>query len=362
MNGGRKRNMKAAVLKEYRNFIIDDVPKPRISENQVLVRSEYAGICGSDMHIFNGDFHPRTQVPFIPGHEFAGTIVETGSNVRSFKTGDMVAVDPIIWCGKCAACQLGHYPACTSLKLLGVDLDGGFGEYVAANENMLYKLEPHIPAKHAALVEVYSIGFHACNRAGLKKDDTAVIWGTGRIGQSVLQAARTITSNKIICIDIIDSRLENAKRAYTDIVTVNLLKEDPISVIKESTDGRGVDVAFEVVGHAESISNQPNPVAGCIKSIRGAGTVCVLGLGDNPSPILMKELIWKEAKIIASRVSHGEFRKAIDNLNAGKLKPESLISAEFELAYIQNAFELIKEAPEKYLKILLKITQSDPDY
>ncbi len=347
--------MKAAVLKEYRNFSIDEVTKPTIAENQVLIKVEFIGICGSDMHIFNGDFHPRTNVPFIPGHEFAGKIVEIGTKVKIFKTGDLVAVDPIIWCGKCAACEHGHYPACTSLKLLGVDLDGGFAEYVAANENMLYKLEPHISAKHAALIEVYSIGFHACNRAGLKKDDSVVIWGTGRIGQSVLQAARTITSNKIICIDIIDSRLENAKKAYQDIITINLLKENPIKIINEITNERGVDVAFEVVGHAENIPTQPNPIAGCIKSIRGAGTVCVLGLGDDPSPILMKELIWKEAKIVASRVSHGEFKTAIDNLNAGKLKPESLISAEFELKDIQKAFELIKEAPEKYLKILLKI-------
>jgi len=352
-----QKNMRAAVLKEYKNFSIEEVTKPQITEDQVLIKVEYAGICGSDMHIFGGDFHPRTPIPFVPGHEFAGTIVETGENITSYKTGDRVAVDPIIWCGKCAACEQGHYPACTSLKLLGVDLDGGFGEYVAANESMLFILEPHTPAKHAALVEVYSIGFHACNRAGLKKDDTVVIWGTGRIGQSVLQAARTITSNKIICIDLIESRLQNAKNAYPDIITVNLLKTDPLEVIKTSTNGRGVDVAFEVVGHAENIPDRPNPIAGCIKSIRGAGTVCVLGLGDDPSPILMKELIWKEAKIVASRVSHGEFKTAIENLNAGKLKPESLISAEFDLSEVQNAFELIKKSPEKYLKILLKIAQ-----
>ena len=349
--------MRAAVLKEYKKFSIEEVTKPQITEDQVLIKVEYAGICGSDMHIFSGDFHPRTPIPFVPGHEFAGTIVETGENVTSYKTGDRVAVDPIIWCGKCAACEQGQYPACTSLKLLGVDLDGGFGEYVAANESMLFKLESHTPAKNAALVEVYSIGFHACNRAGLKKDDTVVIWGTGRIGQSVLQAARTITANKIICIDLIESRLQNAKNAYPDIITVNLLKTDPLEIIKESTTDRGVDVAFEVVGHAENIPNRPNPIAGCIKSIRGAGTVCVLGLGDDPSPILMKELIWKEAKIVASRVSHGEFKAAIQNLNAGKLKPESLISAEFDLSEVQNAFELIKKSPEKYLKILLKIAQ-----
>jgi len=204
--------MKAAVLKEYRKFEWMETAIPEIAGNEVLLKVEYAGICGSDMHIFNGDFHPRTTTPMIPGHEFAGIIAETGKDVKNFNEGDRVVVDPIIWCGKCAACKIGHYPACTSLKLLGVDMDGGFGEYVAVSENMLFKLPDSISPRDAALVECYSIGFHACRRAEVKENDTIVIWGTGRIGHSILQAVRTKTKNTIICIDVIESRLEIAKK------------------------------------------------------------------------------------------------------------------------------------------------------
>jgi len=348
--------MKAAVLSEFGKFSWQDVPIPIIKDNEVLVKVGYAGICGSDMHVFHGDFKQRTPVPFIPGHEFAGVISEIGQKVKSHQVGDHVAVDPIIWCGQCAACQIGHYPACSSLKLIGIDMDGGFGEYVAVPEINLYKLPKDLSPRNAALIEIYSIGFHACNRVGLKQDDTTVIWGSGRVGQSILQAARTITQNQIFCVDVLDSQLEIAKQTYSDVTTINLKEQDPISIIKDVTNGRGVDVAFEAVGHAVSVPDRPNPVRGCVQTIRGAGTVCVLGLGDEPSPILMKELIWKEAKIVTSRVSHGEFKEAIQHLQEGHLKPEALISVEFPGSEIQNAFELLEKEPEKYLKVLLRIS------
>jgi threonine dehydrogenase-like Zn-dependent dehydrogenase len=347
--------MKAAVLTEYRKMKWQEAPVPAFTKNQVLIRVDYAGICGSDMHIFNGDFHPRTHTPMIPGHEFAGAIVDMGAEVRSFKTGDRVVVDPIMWCGKCAACLLHHYPACTSLKLLGVDVDGGFAEYVVANENMLYKLDDTISVRDGALIELFSIGFHANNRAGVKKDDTIVIWGGGRVGQCILQASRTRTDNTIFVVDILDNRLNLARDNFNNVVAINAGREDPLAVIMDRTSGRGVDVAFEAVGHSRSVANRPNPVRGCIQSIRGAGVVCVLGLSVDPTPLLMKELIWKEATIIASRVSQGEFRETIDHMAQGHLKPDVLVSAELHASEAQHGFEVIEKEPQNYLKILLKL-------
>jgi len=127
--------MKAAVLSKYREFEVKEMPVREIQPGEVLVRIEYASICGSDMHIFTGYFHPRTPVPFIPGHEMAGFIEKTGDRVKNFVKGEKVAIDPIIWCGSCPACLEGHFPACTSLKLIGIDEDGGFCEYVAVPES-----------------------------------------------------------------------------------------------------------------------------------------------------------------------------------------------------------------------------------
>jgi threonine dehydrogenase-like Zn-dependent dehydrogenase len=347
--------MKACVLKAYNQFDWTDVPDPEISSSEVLIKSKYASICGSDQHIFTGDFHPRTKLPLIPGHEFMGTVEEIGSDVTGVGIGDRVAVDPIIWCGECPACKRQHYPACTSLKLLGVDMDGGFGQYVVAKPHMLYRLTDRIPDKFGSLVEVLGIGFHSVNRAEVQKDDDIAIWGTGKVGNCILQAVKIRTEGQVFLIDLIDDRLKIAKNAYPEVTTINALKQDPLEVIREKTDGKGVDIAFEAVGHDTSNGLTLNPVRGCINIIRGAGKVVVLGLGDEPSPVVFKELIWKEAQIIASRVSHGEFAEVIDNMDKGKLKPDILISDIFKASEVQTAFELLEKQPEKHLKILLEL-------
>ena len=347
--------MKASVLTEYRQVEWQEVETPKIDDSQVLVKVNYASICGSDQHIFNGEFHPRTKTPLIMGHEFGGTIVEVGSRVSGYKAGDRVAVDPIYWCGECPACRLKHYPACSSLKLLGIDSDGGFGQYVAVKDFMLYRLGENISDRHAAMIELLSIGFHACNREGSRKTTPYSIVGAGRVGQCILQAARTITDNTIYMVDILANRLALAEKTWLNVVGINAAEHDPAGVIKELTKGRGVDVSFEAVGHAHAIENRLSPVCLCIEAIRGAGTVCVLGLGDEPVSLVMKRLIWKEARIVASRVTHGEFKETIAHLAQGHLKPDALISCEMPARAAQQAFELLESRPQDYLKILLAI-------
>jgi threonine dehydrogenase-like Zn-dependent dehydrogenase len=347
--------MKAAVIREYGKIAGEVVKDPVLTDSNVLVRVRYASICGSDQHIFKGEFHPRTKLPLIPGHEFAGVVEEVGRDVKNIFPGEKVTVDPIIWCGICPACKAGHFPACTSLKLIGIDIDGGFAEYVSVPAGMIYKIPDHIPDEHAALVEILSIGFHASARAGLGKEDDILIVGSGKVGQSILYAARTITQGKIFLADILDRRLSMALSAFPDIHTINLRNTDPIEYIKEITGGKGVDIAFEAVGHEVNVEGRYNPVRTCINSIKGGGRVCVLGLSDHPSEILMKELIWKEAKIIASRVSHGEFSKAIDALDKGILNPHKMITGILNLEDAQKGFDLLDKEPADHLKILLKV-------
>jgi threonine dehydrogenase-like Zn-dependent dehydrogenase len=347
--------MKAAVIRKYGTIANEEVEKPVFKENQILIKVRYASICGSDQHIFRGEFHPRTRLPLIPGHEFAGVIEETGKNINNFSPGDKVTVDPIMWCGTCPACKAGHYPACTTLKLVGIDLDGGFAEYVSVPAHMVYKIPDHLSDEYAALVEILSIGFHASSRAGLGPDDDILIVGSGKVGQSILYAARTITGGKIFMADILNERLSLASAAFPGIHTINIKDDDPITVIREMTAGRGVDIAFEAVGHEVTVKGRYNPVRTCINAIKGGGKVCVLGLSDHPSEILMKELIWKEAKIISSRVSHGEFSKTIDALDKGTLNPGRMITGIMNLEDAQKGFELLESEPAMHLKILLKV-------
>ncbi len=348
--------MKAAVTTRYKNIEWQDVAVPTIKDDDLLIHVGYAGICGSDQHIFLGQFAPRTSTPLIQGHEFGGHVAAVGKNVSEFKVGDRVVVDPIIPCGTCGACEIQHYPACTSLKLIGVDMDGGFGEYVTAKPHMCYKISDAISDRHAALVELFSIGFHACHRSSIKDGDSALIWGGGRVGQVIMQAARSKTDQPIFVVDISDNRLKIAAETCSDIIPINPTKENPLEVVRERTHGRGVDIAFEAVGHAVDIEKSPDPVTGCIRSIRGAGTVCVLGLSDHAVPLVMKELIWREAKLIASRVSHGEFREAIEEMQRGRINPEALISKEMHASQAQQAFEILQDDPDHHLKIILKVS------
>ena len=154
-------------------------------------------------------------------------------------------------------------------------------------------------------------------------------------------------------VDLLDKRLRIAAEAYDDIIPLNAL-EDPVKAIKEHTAGIGTDIAFEAVGHPHSPELTLNPVRGAIQSIRGGGRVCVLGLTDDPAPVVFKELIWKEASIVASRVSHGEYPTIIDHFGKGALKPEVLITSIVPGEQVQEAFEKIEKDPENYLKILLK--------
>uniref|UniRef100_UPI003216FB03 zinc-dependent alcohol dehydrogenase n=1 Tax=uncultured Draconibacterium sp. TaxID=1573823 RepID=UPI003216FB03 len=345
--------MKAAILTEYNNIEWKEVSKPECKPDELLIKVSFGCICGSDQHIFKGEFHPRTKTPMIMGHEFGGTVAEVGANVTGWEVGEKVAPDPIIWCGKCPACKKGHYPACTSLKLIGIDSNGGFCEYISLPPSMLYKVPAAIPDEHVALVEVLAIGCHAKNRANVQANDTIVIWGAGKVGLCILEAVRTVTSNTVFMVDILEPRLAIGPKYYKNVIPINANTENPVEKIKELTGGDGVDIAFEAVGHAIEIEDGINPVVGCIRSIKGGGKVCVLGLGAEPAPVVFKELIWKEGTIITSRVSHGEFAEVIDHLNNNRLKPEALISKVIHGSETQKGFELLEENPADNIKVLL---------
>jgi threonine dehydrogenase-like Zn-dependent dehydrogenase len=221
---------------------------------------------------------------------------------------------------------------------------------------MIYSLPSGISNENAALIELLSIGFHASKRSQLQPEDDIVIWGAGKVGQAILYAAKTITKGKIFIADILPERLALAQKAFPDINTIDIRETDPIEYIYDHSNGKGVDIAFEAVGHFHEVPGRFNPVRSCIKAIRGGGKLCVLGLSDEPTPVLFKELIWKEARIISSRVSHGEFAESIAALEKGILDPSGMITGIMDLSQADEAFQLLEKAPEKHLKILLKVT------
>jgi len=346
--------MKAALLEGVRTINLRDLESPRRQEGKVLVRVMAAGICGSDLHVYRGEFGSRIRFPVVPGHEIAGVIEEVWDRDSALEPGMHIVIDPVIPCRRCPACRLGRTSACRRLRLLGIDIDGGFAEYVVVESHSVLPVPESLPFSHAALVEPYAIGLHAVRRAGVQPGEVVVIYGSGRVGLSILEAVRASGVSQIIAIDINDFKLEKA-RTLGATRTVNIRVEDPVKVVQEITGGNGADRIFEAVGKAQAIEGRRPPVTESVEMLRPAGRLVVLGQGPDEAPVFWKGFVWKEAEIVASRVTLGEFPQAIKMLSEGRFHPDILITHTFALREVSQAYELLDEENPSTIKIQLSL-------
>lgn len=347
--------MKAGILNNDREITLGNAPDPQIKPDEILVQSQFAGICGTDHHIYLGEFHNRVRFPAILGHEFGGVIIEVGKEVTGFKAGDRVAVDPIISCHACPACLTGHHNACRTLKLLGVDLDGGYGQFVAVPASHAFLLPENVPMEHVPMVEMYGLGNHVLRRGHVELGETVVILGAGKLGLSVLDVlchrAGPVTS---IVVDLQPYRLDVAHKLGAEHA-VNIREQDPLDLVMEITGGVGADVVIECVGHYHLPEGQEAPLAQAVKMIRNGGRIVTAGLGEQLTPVHFKTLVIKEADIIATRVTQGEFPRAIHLMSKGLLHPDLLITEQRPLREISEAFQKVDREDPETIKIVLDI-------
>lgn len=345
--------MKAGILYDDCDIRLGDAPEPQIKPNEVLVKSMYAGICGTDLHIYRGEFKGRVAYPAIQGHEFGGIVEEVGSEVTRFKPGDRVAIDPIIPCYSCPTCLTGHINACRSLKLLGIDLDGGFGQYVAAPEYQCYLMPDNVPMKYAPMVELYGLGHHILQRGNVQPGETVALLGAGKLGLSILDVlCHSASPGFTIATDLLPVRLATAQKLGADVV-VNLHAEDPLERVMDLTDGVGVDVVIEAVGHFHTPNNMEGPMAQAVKMIRNGGRIVTCGLGEQLTPVHFKTLVIKEASIIASRVTLGEYPRALRMMAKGLLHSDLLITHQMPMREVTEAFSIVDRDDPDTIKIVL---------
>ncbi len=349
--------MKAGILYGPKDIRAGDRPEPQIHADEVLLESHAAGICGTDLHIYRGEFENRVHYPAVQGHEFGGVIAEVGGNVHGFKAGDRVVVDPIVSCHQCPACLTGHINACQTLKLLGVDLDGGYSQLVAVPADRILRLPESIPMTYAPMVEMYALGHHILQRGEVQPGETVVILGAGKLGLSVLDVlCHSVSPGITIVSDLQPFRLGTACKLGADHA-INLRESDLVERVLEITNGIGADCVIECVGHYHLVDGQEPPLAQAVRMIRSGGRIVTAGLGEQTSAVHFKTLVLKEAKIIASRVTCGEFPRAIQMMSRGLLHPELLITDVRPLAAIGEAFQQVdRESPET-IKIVLQIKE-----
>jgi L-iditol 2-dehydrogenase len=313
--------MKALVLTEYNHLEMTDWPVPTPSPQEVLVRVAACGICGSDVHGYDGGSGRRIP-PIIMGHEAAGTIASFGSGVTRFALGDRVTFDSTVFCGACAYCQRGDTNLCGNREVLGVSCgdyrrDGAFAEYVSVPGHIVYRLPESISFAEAAMLEAVSVAVHAVSLAEVDPNSVALVMGAGTIGLLCLQVLRAAGCSRVYIADVDESRLAlaNSLGATSAFVAGSDLE----SRVKQLTDGQGVDVVVEAVGRKESIVNS-------IDVVCKGGTVVLVGNISPDVPLPLQKVVSGQIRLQGSCASAGEYPRAIELMGTGAINVKPLIS------------------------------------
>ena len=337
--------MKVIQVNKPGELVVAERPMPEAPGNgEAIVRIKAAGICGSDVHIFHGK-NPFATYPRIIGHEAAGEVTNVGAGVSNVNVGDHVAIDNVFSCGKCYACKVGRSNVCSSVKVLGVHIDGVFAEYVKVPADHLYVLPEHLPWELAATVEPYAIAAEAMDRGQVTAADSVMICGAGPVGLVILQACRSIGA-RVLITDVVDSRLAKAMAMGAD-ATVNTLREDLAKAVMDFTGGEGVNVAMEATGVIPVLEQI---IAGLVSP---AGRVVVLGFPVEPAKISPADIMKRELDIKGSRLNNHKFGEVIGWFAEKKVDPSGIVSHVLPYTDVGKGMDLFTHNPEEVCKIIL---------
>ncbi len=341
--------MKALLLTEYKQMQVTDVDEPTVGPDDVLVQVEACGICGSDIHGYDGSTGRRIP-PLVMGHEAAGVVVGTGENVTDLPDGTRVTFDSMVSCGKCEFCADGHRNLCDDRMVLGVSCGdyrrhGAFAERISVPRRIVYQLPDSLSFEHAALVEAVSVAVHAANVTPIKLGDTVVVVGAGMIGLLTLQAVRAAGATRVIAVDLNDKRLAVAKELGADEV----LRADQCDVpaaIRDMTRGRGADVAMEVVGATPTVVT-------AIESVRKGGSVCLVGNVAPTIELPLQSVVTREISLHGTCGCNGEYPECIDLMNRGAINVAPLITSKISLADSPKWFERLHSGDPDQMKVVV---------
>ena len=329
---------------EYR----EDVEKPKIERDQVLVKVKATGICGSDLHLYRGEAIgalPQLPIPFIPGHEFAGEIAEVGSDLKRFKVGDHVSAELMVGCGCCYYCNIGQKLYCTSVREIGVDINGSYAEYVAVPAGNLHILPEGMQWEDAALSDCLSSALHPFERLSAEILKNIVILGAGPIGLCGVQVAKEIGAKKVISVDVVPKRLELAKQLGADH-TVNAMEVDAVQEVRRLTDGIGADAVLEMAGSPATITDS-------LEMVRKNGEVVWMGI--HFEPVTIKEfLVMTKAIHIHGCFDYTwlTFERAIHLIVSGRVKMRPFVTHQLPLSEVSKAFDLLTK--KEAIKVVMK--------
>ena len=344
-------NNRAAFMTGLRKMEFRDVPMPSAGDGEVVVKLEYVGICGSDVHYYEhgriGDY--IVEGDFILGHECAGSVYEVGHGVTKLKVGDRVALEPGLVCGKCEYCLTGRYNLCPSVEFFATPpYHGCFENFVAFPEHRAFKLPYNISSKEGALIEPLAVGLEAASVAGVGLGDSVVILGSGCIGLMSLLASKARGAADVTVVDVIPKRLEYAMKLGATRV-IDASKGDSKKAVLEATGGQGADIVMETAG--ATVTPQQTPFA-----VKRGGTIVLVGMPpDDVIRFNFAKLMGQVADIRTIFRYKNQYPVAINALSSGAIDISGVASDEFKFEDLAEAFRVNIENKNDVVKIVVKI-------
>ncbi|MBX3426812.1 MAG: alcohol dehydrogenase catalytic domain-containing protein [Pirellulales bacterium] len=342
--------MKALLLTAPKRLEYVDFPDPAVGPDDVLVRVAACGICGSDVHGYDGSTG-RRQPPLVMGHEAAGVVAAVGPAVSRFAPGDRVTFDSTVFCGSCEPCRGGAINLCDRRQVLGVSCGdyrrhGAMAQYVVVPERIVHRLPEGFSFAAAALIEAVAVAVHAVGRQPFPPGGVAVVVGAGMIGSLVIQALRAVGAATVAAVDLDERKLAFARTLGAD-VTLNPQTVDAAAAMRELTAGQGADAAFEVVGASA-------PLQTAIECVRKGGAVTLVGNLASTAELPLQGVVTRELTLYGSCASRGEYPRAIELMAAGRIDVVPLISACAPLAAGADWFDRLYAREPGLMKVVLE--------
>ncbi len=327
-----------------------EVEIPEISPLDVLIEVKACGICGSDVHGFDGSTGRRIP-PLIMGHEASGVVTNVGAKVDSVCVGDRVTFDSTISCGKCRFCAAGDVNLCEKRQVVGVSCadyrrHGAFAKYVCVPEHIVYTLPPSFPFEHAAMVEAVSVAVHAARITGIHAGDSVIVIGAGMIGLLAIQAFRGFGCGQVIAVDLEEGKLRLARKFGAD-ETFSGSDPDLIAKLQAVTGGQGADIAVEAVGAQKSLLT-------AIHGTRRGGTVTLIGNLAPTVELPLQTVVTRQLRLLGSCASAGEYRQCIELMQSGAIDVMPLISACAPLSEGPTWFDRLYAREPGLMKVILR--------
>jgi L-iditol 2-dehydrogenase len=340
--------MKALLLTRYMQLEMAELPETKVDAGEVLIRVAACGICGSDVHGYDGSSGRRIP-PIVMGHEAAGTVAALGDGVTDFAAGDRVTFDSTVHCGTCAPCRRGEINLCDNRQVLGVSCAeyrraGAFAEYVAVPSRILYRLPDGLSFAEAAMLEAAAVAVHAVSLAQPFPESTALVVGAGMIGLLAAQALRAAGCSRVFVADVDGSRLKLAQ----DLGATAVLsaETDIAAQVLQLTGGVGTDVVVEAVGRTETVTAS-------VESVRRGGTVVLVGNISPEVSIPLQKVVTRQIRLQGSCASAGEYPRAMELLASGAIQVKPLITAIAPLADGPQWFARLHAREPNLMKVVL---------